>query len=150
MFANASPGETAWTVSALFGVIPSVWLLVVTLLTEGRRRRARVDGAVRIDLQKSIAVALGLFMITGSFCLAGVVAMQTPDPPPAAIQPAAAVAAVVIPLFFVVANVAATATAGFCLLQNGALDRESMDAARRDRRATDRGAGASVLEGESL
>lgn len=138
MFTNASPLEAAWTVSALFGVAPAIWLLAASILTEGRRRRAGVDGAVKIDMQKSIAVALGLLVVSGCFALAGLVAMQVPAPAPAQLDPGAVIGPVLIPLLFVVANMATTLTAGYCLLQNSALDREIQYAARRDRRATDR------------
>lgn len=137
MFPNASPLETGWTASAVLGVVPAVWLLFSSLSTERRRRRAGVDGPVKIDVHRSIATAMGLFVITGCFCLAGLIAMQYPEYPRAEVQ-AAALSPALILVLFIVANAAATLTSGYCLYQNAALEDEIREAGRRNRRATDR------------
>lgn len=138
MLENASPLEVGWTISALFGLLPASILLVLSVMDEIRRRRRKVNGPVRIDVHKNIAVAIVLFFITGCYTLAGLVAMQSPPNPLASTDPQAAISPIVIPLLIVASNVVATLGSGFCLLQREALEREVRYAMLRNRRSGDR------------
>lgn len=138
MFQNANPLEVGWTVPSLVGLTLAVVLLYLSVKDEAARRRAGVDGVVRLDVQKSIATAVALVVALGCLSLVGVNAMATPPNPLVTRDPTTAATAVANALLLIVANVSLIALAGYRLLQRGAVQREIRDASRRDRRKGDR------------
>lgn len=141
MLLNASPLEVGWTVFAFFGTFPSVALLYRAVAIELTRHRLKVNGSLEASLHKDIAVGLVFLIVAGCFLVGGMTAMQAPPSSLAATDPSAAISPIVIPIAFMIANVAVTFGAGYCLLQQHALDHDIRAAVRRDRRATDRAFG---------
>lgn len=120
------------------GLCSAAVLLGLVLRDEMRRRRAGVNGVVRLDVQKSIAVSLTLCLALAGFALAGLVSMQTPARPDLAVDPAAALSAYLVPLVFIGVNLVLVALSIYCHVQREAINREITAASRRDRRAGDR------------
>jgi hypothetical protein len=135
---TASPLELAWTLPAALGALASVILLWYSVCDERARRRVGVDGVYKLDIQKSIGVAVVLTVSELCLAVIGVNALVTPPNPLMLRDPTTAATAVVNAILLIMVNASLTALAGYLLLQRGAVVREVLESRRRDRRATDR------------
>lgn len=137
MLENASPPEIWYTIPSAIGLVMWAVLLFLSVRDEVHRRRAGVDGAVRLDVQKSIATAAALVVAQACLTQIGVNQMATPPNPNLLHDPITASTALMNATLFVVVDAALIALAGYRLLQRVAVGREIRAAERRDRRATD-------------
>lgn len=103
MLPNASWLEIGWSASSLAGLALALVLLALNTRDESRRRRAGVNGHVRLEVQGDIVLALGLSVVEGLFFIAGVVQMGLPTRPDAA-WPPTAVGILVVLSSFIAAN----------------------------------------------
>lgn len=137
MLENASPPEIWYTIPSAVGLAMAVALLFLSVKDEVNRRRAGVNGIVRLDVQKSIATAAALTVALGCLTQIGVNQMATPPNPNLLHDPITASTALMNAMLFVVVDAALITLTGYRLFQRGAVGREIRDAARRDRRASD-------------